>query len=729
MVGSKRYVVHENLRIEAVSSVGVRPTAAKRPHSPSLGHGCLAMALLLSLAMFAPLLGGGRVFLLDYADYPVGRILHVPQAVWAFPPGLTSRVPIQLALLAIFKLLPWGPVRLLPYLISPPLAAWGFRRLIQSGFGVIAATLLYTLSPFMYERMAAGQIYLVLGFALLPLFFSLVLVAGERLSAAIVCGLLLVLLIALSPHFIFIGGLILFVALVYRLALSGLKPALRLCAAFAVAAAICLYWVIPATASAHRLAEVSRGDLAVFRTASDPAMGLLINVAGLYGFWRRTVPLTKANLTGWPVFLLTIVAIVLVGAWESWRTDRARFVVLSVGTLAVIGFFMALGDRGPSHDLFLWLFDHFPGFRIMREPEKFLVLLTLAYAVFFGRGVSALVHEVGTFRARAVVAVILLALPCIYGLRSFWGFAGYVRASQYPASWSQADHLMGSGQGDILALPWQQYVSLPFAQDRVVANPMASFFQRDVLVNDSLELSSATSAMSTSRSRFISFLVRHGPEIHDIGNLLAPLDVRYILLASTGQPQNYSWLYSQQDLRLVHRWPGLTLFENLRQPTTLYATRKHLTVKDWGSVVGLSSRIRLTDYSITVTHPKPGVVTKPATPLGPRPGFTAISVHRSDPGLVDVRGRVPSDPVVLSLPYDHGWQYGTSHALANLGVTNMFPASSTPSRIISYGPWRRARDGYIVGGGALLVALALLSLTLMHEARRGRPAGVRSKVG
>ena len=62
-----------------------------------LAHGALPLALatVLALAVFAPLLGPGVVLLLDYGDYPAGPNPSLPGSVWGFPPGLTSRAPVN----------------------------------------------------------------------------------------------------------------------------------------------------------------------------------------------------------------------------------------------------------------------------------------------------------------------------------------------------------------------------------------------------------------------------------------------------------------------------------------------------------------------------------------------------------------------------------------------------------------------------------------------------------
>jgi len=81
-----------------------------------------------------------------------------------------------------------------------------------------------------------------------------------------------------------------------------------------------------------------------------------------------------------------------------------------------------------------------PFFDIMREPQKFLMLLVLAYAVGLGWGVQRLgLMRVSARRAGWVAAAIGLALPLAYSPTIFDGLAGQIGPSTLPlavSGWS-----------------------------------------------------------------------------------------------------------------------------------------------------------------------------------------------------------------------------------------------------------------------------------------------------
>jgi len=55
--------------------------------------------------------------------------------------------------------------------------------------------------------------------------------------------------------------------------------------------------------------------------------------------------------------------------------------ILFFTLLALIGAFLAKGSQEPFGGIYIWLFEHFPGFMMFRDPTKFYILTALSYAV------------------------------------------------------------------------------------------------------------------------------------------------------------------------------------------------------------------------------------------------------------------------------------------------------------------------------------------------------------
>jgi len=673
----------------------------------------------LTVAIVAPLARSGTLLLLDYGTYPAGPQPQLDSSVWGVPPGLVTRAPVDIVLYAVFNWIDWGWLRLLPFVLVGPLAWVGFRRLLgPRDLAVAAATTLFVINPWAEDRMSAGQVYLLVGYALLPLLASMLLARPAHLvTHALLTGLLLALLIALAPHFIFIAGLLVVIALTVSLGARDWDRASTIGGALVAVGALSLYWLVPALIYHPEALPVTNADLAVFQTSSDTHLGLGLNVLGLYGFWRPGAPLPKDFLSGWPFLLLAILVLAGIGGWYAWRRLRATAMVVTLGAAAAVAFFLALGDQGPTGALYATLYDHFPGFAIMREPEKFSALLALAYAAFFGLGISFAFTVVRPFLQRAAVVGVAMLIPCAYGFTTFWGFNGYAAPSSYPSSWAQADRMMGTGDQAVLALPWHLYLDFPWTQGRTVVNPMASYFRRPVISGDNIEAGDIETESSDPRSSYLEYLFSIGSETTHLGRLLAPLGIRYVLLAKTDDWKNYAFMATQSDIRVVHNWSDLTLFENMEPAPLAVAPSATLTVDTWGDVVGLAEETPLNGYYITVRNPGPGPIREPAIGSS-RPTGVAVSVTVQSPVQVSVRAPGSASKLVVAEPFDPAWSMDGRAASEELGALTGFTGAPGGDLADQYGRWPVVRDSYVASA---VVTLCLVGLCAVTGWRRRRP--------
>jgi len=681
----------------------------------------------LTVAIVLPLARSGTLLLLDYGTYPAGPRPQLDASVWGFPPGLVTRAPVDVVLFSLFGALDWGWLRLLPFLLVAPLAWLGFRRLLGGNhLAVAAATTLFVVNPWSDDRMSAGQVYLVVGYAMLPLLASMLLVRPARsLTHVLLTGLLIALLIALAPHFIFIAGLLVLVALAVALAARDWSRARGIGTAMLVVAALSVYWLVPALIYHPESLPVSNADLTAFQTSSDTHLGLGLNVLGLYGFWRPGAPLPKDLLSGWPFVLLAILVIAGVGAWYGWRHLRASALVITLAITAVLAYFLAFGNQGPTGAFYTALYDHVPGFAIMREPEKFSSLLALGYAAFFGLGAAFLLRIAQPFLQRAMVVGLAILIPCLYGFTIFWGFNGYAAPSTYPSSWAQADALMGSGDQYVLALPWHLYLDFPWTQGRTVVNPMASYFRRPVISGDNIEAGDIETESPDPRSTYLEYLFSVGPQTTHLGRLLAPLGIRYILLARTDDWKDYEFVSQQADIRVVRSWSDLTLFENTEPAPLATAPTATITVDTWGDVVGLAQEAPLTGYDITVRNPGPGPIREPVIAAPPAPG-TGVTIAVRSPVQLVVQHRAPAPELVVAEPFDPGWTLNGHAATEELGAITSFAGAPAGSLELEYGRWSLVRYSY---AASAMVAVCCMVLCGWMGYRRWRPTAPPAGAG
>jgi hypothetical protein len=681
-----------------------------------------AMGLAIGIGVCWPLIGGRPLFLLDWVTGP--RPPFPSPAMLGLDGGLTAGVGAAVGMTFLVCWLGEAATWLVLFAVFP-LAAVGAGRLAgRSRWCRVAAGCLYAVNPWVFNRVYAGQLTLLLGYALLPWAVASALRVtrsggNPTLTAFAGPALWWTALTALSPHFSWIYGVVLVaLAIVTR----PWSPRVLLWLGLTVAAFVVtsLYILLPHSAT-ELPTHVGPTSLALYRTRGSRRFGLFVNVLGLYGFWRLgpgpTLP--KSVIGGWPLLLAGLLVLVLVGYLHVLRSSRAtsveagpaaatpvegsvpgegrpneRRLAWAALVLGVAGYLLALGNQGPTGPVFSWLYFHIFFFQVMREPQKFLMLTALAYALGFGWGVDrvvrAMAREVrrrgsgstarspgdepgdepggppggppGTGRGRWAVAAwaaaLAVILPLGYTPTMFDGLAGQIAPSTIPPSYAQANRLMGNGPGRVLYLPWHLYERQPFTHGRVVATPGPSLFSRTVIAGDNVQIGPVQTQSTSLRSAYVERLLVEGPRLSAFGAAVAPLGVRWVVLAKTVDWLSYSWLARQGDLRRVLDDPTLEVFENL-------------------SYRGVGHRHH---------------TTRPVRQLS----LVAYRVPRGSPGTV-----------TIDAAYQPGWVLDGVAGHPTATGTVAFSLRTPRGGIAVFAPWRLVRLGAALSGAAALVLLLL----------------------
>ncbi len=529
----------------------------------------------LSLLVLLPLLLPGYILTLDMVFTPVLRMPAEVSSSYLFHAALhvlnivvPSQVLQKLLLLAILMLSGLGMY-------------WLMRQLQQAKqsreydeWGALLAGALYMINPYTYSRFMAGQYAVLLGYALLPFFVrsSLRFMAAPTLKGVLKLTAWAAAISIVSIHTLGLIAIVLGLELgiaVYRLRRrrSELATMVRYClVGLTVFLLVSSYWVAPLVAGnntqGRAVAAFAAGDRQAFESSGGNTVKRIGNVLQLRGFWaedRGLYQLPQNKLPGWPLVMLALWALAGIGAVAWWRQgQRAAAVLLAACSFAVV----LLSATGLSS----WLGAHSPLLSGFREPQKFVGLLALTYAVMIGQGVAVVLGRLDKQAAQsalngAMVAVLLL--PILYTPVMFWGFAGQLRPRQYPADWFAINRLLtaDTSDGRVLFLPWHLYMSYGFA-GRIIESPAADFFARPVIASNELEFMRASPTAPNAQKSVLTHVVLPGaPKGTRLGYQLRPLHIKYVLLAKEYDYKKYDYLNRQQDLTRVRETPHLILYE------------------------------------------------------------------------------------------------------------------------------------------------------------------------
>jgi hypothetical protein len=626
----------------------------------------LLLGVVLAVLVCYPFVGG-RLLLLDFVSGPRQPLL--PATAFGLDGGLTGGVPFTICCQLLDRLLGQAG-SVVPAAVFFPLATTGAARLVRTRVlpARLGAGLFYAVNPFVFDRLYAGQLGLLLGYALLPFAVTALLDASQEQHRVSRAACWAAATVAMSEHFAWI--LVPVIAAIVLTRPRRVLAWLSLGGAALGAAAISSYLLVPPLLAGASPAG-PLAQLTAYRTRADPRLGLLVNVAGLYGFFRPGPIEPKDLFPRWPAILAALVLIVALGYVAVLRDAAHRRGGLAILAAGAAGYFLALGSQGPTGNLFRFAYEHVPGFVMMREPDKFAVLVALAYACGFGWGIDWLMTGSRMKAAGLVPAALAIALPLAYTPSLLGGLGGQVRASELPPSWSVASRL--AGQATVLFLPWHEYLPTPFTGQRAIANPAAYYFAGTVLTSQNPGAGYAFSAQDPEHI-FLDKLLEPPTDRPRLSVTLADLGVRFVVLAKVADWRDFARAGGTPGIRLVYSSPSLELFS---VKTTATETRDDRRVRS----------IDLVNYRVL-------------------------------PGRPEV--------VALPVPYSQGWTLDGHRAirLADGQAGILAPAGGG---VVHFGPSSGVLASEI---GSLVAALAVAGLAFFERRRRALavPEGAKGRI-
>jgi hypothetical protein len=347
----------------------------------------------------------------------------------------------------------------------------------------LAAATAAVWNPFVYDRLYAGHLNVLLGCALLPYLVHAAVAARSRLragwSAAVPTAAWWWAATAVTLHLFWVG-LVLVCATTATHARHQPRAALRWGGTVVVVTVLgTLLWLAVTSGTVPVAGNADTRE--TFAPRADPHLGLTLTLAAQGGFWRTTPGHPGPPGIVWTVSTGALWAVAAVGAARA-RHSGAGPTVAVLGIAAGAGLLAAHGTAGPLGPVFGAALDHLPGFGVMREPGKFLALVSLAVAVCFGQGVGLLAERAG--RQGRWIAAALLAVPLLGSAPLALGLDGRLTPSRFPASWTAARDAVDAGDGPALLLPVGTYVDPGFTGGRIVAEPAAGWFGDQLVVAD-----------------------------------------------------------------------------------------------------------------------------------------------------------------------------------------------------------------------------------------------------
>lgn len=280
------------------------------------------------------------------------------------------------------------------FLIVSFISSVSLARLINTRLWIIAP-LIYMTNTYALLLVGGGQMGVALAYAIAPLVLSTAIVAFEkpRTRTTGIAGLVMGIQVMMDPRisYICIFALILYAVLMNRKSISTLMGI------GSIAVFLNAYWILPMLLlknnPLHALGTTYTSKAAVeFFSFADFSHAMSL----LHPNWPE-------NIFGKTYFLqpefLILPIVVFAGLLFFRNGNRKRLGYAAL--LAIIGIFLAKGANDPFGWIYIWLFQHIPGFIVFRDSTKFYILIAIAYSVLIPFVLSQ-------FRFRRIVVFVFI---------------------------------------------------------------------------------------------------------------------------------------------------------------------------------------------------------------------------------------------------------------------------------------------------------------------------------
>ena len=177
-----------------------------------------------------------------------------------------------------------------------------------------------------------------------------------------------------------------------------------------------LWWIVPAALAITGPVFTDRFAAAgVDEWAWTHQRGNVLNVVAFTSSWAWSYPEYfpySGRLERPPFTVLQYVPAVAAALGVVLAVGRWRRVALVLAVVGVLAIWVMKGLHDPLAGTNLWLYDHMPGFWLLRDPAKTGLVLALVFALLGAIGISRL-HE-HSRRAGTAAAVLLVVGAAVY---------------------------------------------------------------------------------------------------------------------------------------------------------------------------------------------------------------------------------------------------------------------------------------------------------------------------
>lgn len=331
----------------------------------------------------------------------------------------------------------------------------------------LLAPAIYTLNTYILMVIAGGQIIGIgMAYAILPLivYFFLKALNNSTVPSALFLGCIIAAQAVFDIRvtyitYVLLGMLFLFIekksfikAFLFSLAIPSL-----------VVIFLHAYWVLPLLIQPRNpISEL--GDIYSTSEAVN-----FFSFATLENSISLLHPNWPTNLFGKvefmkPEFLVLPIIAFLSIIFAVRKKTHENKLIIAFAFVALIAAFLAKGSKPPFGELYVFLFEYFPGMQMFRDPTKFYILVALCFTILIPFSVESLANffkEKSKIFSFFFVSTIIVLFAFLIRHAFYPGLPGLFRATQIPDEYKKLEEMLIADKsfGRTLWIPTNQRFS------------------------------------------------------------------------------------------------------------------------------------------------------------------------------------------------------------------------------------------------------------------------------
>jgi len=541
--------------------------------------------ILIILLILIPLLKPWYIFSLDQVIDPNWWIPMIGSHLyWVW---LLSQVFI------FFHIPIWVLEKILILIIFILPIIWWYLLLkrLNNNYAILFWLLFLLFNPFFYDRFLDGQINIYLSYSLYPLFFYFLITLFQSFSIkkVIIVSLFSLLLCLTSIHnalFLFFIFLSFFLAYFKKIKIIDI---IKLWSFVLIVNSI---WIIPLfliNTNKFELINEINNFWYLHREAFQTLKGdvnIYFNTLSLHWYWgenqNRFLLNKSLNPRRYNLFIFIFLIILL---WIISKIDiknkklnfyNFEYAFIFIWVISYI-FSFWISSSNIFYDINQFMYNYFPFYKWMREPQKWIMFLVIIYAYFWSLWVKFLydkllkIYFINSF-FKKIIFLIIIFTPIFYTPYIIWWFMWQVVIKNYPKEREEIKKYMqnvnssecpymvlkkSNGCYKAISFPWHGYIWIEWI-GKVVWWWIVRYFWNNILYGDNIEIWNIYTQSTRPESKIIekyiwpSWLFRKNKisdtELENFIKDLKWLWIKYIILLKEAD-----WKYYKLILNILEK--------------------------------------------------------------------------------------------------------------------------------------------------------------------------------